>query len=98
MTNNKRNYWFKRRRYGYGWLPVTWQGWTVLLVFGAVLIGGGEVLLKNAPRHVYSDAAGAYLALVLISTAVLVVIAYKKGPAPKWRWGKRDDDNPDEDY
>lgn len=35
--NNKKNskYWFKRKRYGYGLTPSTWQGW--LTIFGFLL-------------------------------------------------------------
>ncbi len=32
----KRKLWFKRRRYGLGWTPVTWQGWTVVVVVVAI--------------------------------------------------------------
>ena len=28
--------WFKRRKFGWGWTPVTWQGWLTIgmLIFG----------------------------------------------------------------
>ena len=33
MSNNKQ-YWFRAKRYGWGWgLPIAWQGWVVLSVW-----------------------------------------------------------------
>ena len=90
-------YWFKRRRYGYGWTPVTWQAWASLGVF-LVIITGGTVVLEGAPRHSLSAQLGVYLLIVLIATISLIALAYFKGPKPKWRWGKRGHDNQDEDF
>lgn len=30
---NEKKFWFKRKRYGYGWAPSTWQGWLVIAVY-----------------------------------------------------------------
>jgi hypothetical protein len=30
--------WFGRKRIGFGWRPVTWQGWLLILVIVAVAI------------------------------------------------------------
>ncbi len=92
----KPDYWFKRRRYGYGWTPVTWQGGVVILVFVAVILLG-SLTLKDTPENTFSTELGIYLLTVLIATGVLVQITLKKGPKPKWRWGVSKDDNPDED-
>ena len=33
--------WFKRKTYGYGWTPATWQGWLIIAVWiGLVLLNG----------------------------------------------------------
>lgn len=29
--------WFRKKRFGYGWTPATWQGWTVMDIFIAAL-------------------------------------------------------------
>jgi MFS family permease len=95
MDKPRKKYWFKRRRYGYGWIPVTWQGWTVLVAFLIVVVGGASVLtlIPQPDGWIW-----VYTLLSILSLAWLLVIAYKKGPAPKWRWGKNREDNPDEDF
>jgi hypothetical protein len=31
MTQDKR-LWFRARRFGWGWTPITWQGWMALVI------------------------------------------------------------------
>ena len=39
IKDNPEGYWFKRKLYGWGWTPATWQGWLSTFVFiGLVLI------------------------------------------------------------
>lgn len=89
--------WFKRRRYGYGWMPVAWQGWLSVLVFFGVIIGG-MVVLVDAPRNEISYQLVTYAVLVSVAIAALVLISLKRGPKPKWRAGKSDTDDPSKDY
>lgn len=92
---DKQKYWFKRRRYGYGWIPATWQGWTTLLIFLAIIIGNAAVITVHKPSD---EPLWQYSIIFITSIFALIVIATVKGPTPKWRWGKRDDDNEDEDF
>jgi len=77
------SYWFPAKRHGWGWgLPVTWQGWAVLLAFvGLIVIGA----LLFPPRK----ALVAYLVYVVILSVGLVGVCWWKGEPPRWRW---DDD------
>ena len=95
MTKTKGNsLWFKRRRYGYGWTPVTWQGWTVVDLFLAIVVGGAALSASAE-----SDAAVViYLNFVVAATLLLIGASLQKGPTPKWRWGKSKDDDPEQDY
>lgn len=98
MKNQEQNkYWFKRRRYGWGWVPVTWQGWTALLVFILALFIGALTVENTSPQE-EARTAKYYLLLVGASVLALIAICYKNGPKPRWRWGKKDTDNPDEDF
>lgn len=86
--------WFKRRRYGYGWTPVTWQGWIAVGLFLAVILGGAALAIDAQ-----SDVATViYLNFVIASALLLIGVSLQKGPLPKWRWGKSSSDNPEEDY
>ncbi len=76
-------YWFRAKRYGWGWgLPLTWQGWAVLALFGALLVLG-IVLLLPATRPV------PYVVYVAVLSAALIGVCYLKGEPPKWHWGER---------
>ncbi len=98
MKNSKRtDYWFKRRRYGYGWIPVSWQGWLVVLAF-VVFVLLGALSIKDVPENTFTKEVAFYLLFVFIATTALVKISYLKGPKPKWRWGKKSGDNPEEDF
>jgi len=33
LKDNPNKYWFRRKLYGWGWTPATWQGWLTLLIF-----------------------------------------------------------------
>ncbi len=80
MTDDAR-YWFRAKRYGYGWgIPVTWQGWAVL---GAYLV----VILAPLALGGAAGATGSLVALV-IATPLLVWVGYRKGEPPAWRWGR----------
>ncbi|MEK7501637.1 MAG: hypothetical protein AAB629_01810 [Patescibacteria group bacterium] len=86
LKDNPEGYWFKRKLYGWGWVPVTWQGW--LIVFGYV----GLVILFALTIDIISldsDIIFTFILPVALLTAVLISIAYKKGEKPSWRWGQR---------
>lgn len=90
-------YWFKRRRYGWGYMPVTWQGWAV--VGGYIVIVAALVpAFLDAPEAVAAKEAGFFVILFTAVTAGLLMISFSKGPRPRWRWGRKPGDNPDEDY
>jgi hypothetical protein len=80
--------WFKTKRYGWGWTPATWQGWLVLVIFLALIIG--NVLRIDATQHSNSDALMSILPQNAILVLVLILICYRTGEKPRWRWG--DDD------
>lgn len=96
MANNPNKYWFKRRRYGYGWTPVTWKGWLIIGVFLTVVLGGSWYLTQQKPEPTDTDIFWFYTAL-FIAVVMLFIFTRLKGPYPKWRWGKKPTDNPDED-
>lgn len=74
-------YWFAAKTYGMGWsVPVTWQGWAVVLVFFALLLAGLATLDRSAFRLVY---------VVVLAIAFAGVVAWKGERPLKWRWGRR---------
>jgi hypothetical protein len=94
---DKSSYWFKRKRYGWGFTPATWQGWAVVLGYLVVVIALVPAFL-DAPDEVAAKEAGFFVILFTAATAGLILISLNKGPRPRWRWGRKAGDNPDEDF
>ena len=79
--------WFKRKTYGWGWTPVSFEGWLVLLIYAAVNIW----IFRNldALSHSGSDTLIAFAPRFLALAAILYFICIYKGEKPKWQWGKK---------
>jgi hypothetical protein len=74
-------YWFRAKRYGWGWgLPNSWQGWLVLGAF-VVLLVAGSMILPPGTHFV------AYLVYVTVLSAALAGVCWLTGEPPRWRWG-----------
>ncbi|MEI6581070.1 MAG: hypothetical protein WCO07_02765 [bacterium] len=80
---DKNKIWFRRKLYGWGWTPCTWEGWLVILLwvifFALAMSNMDHEWLKN-------------LLFIFLSVAILILICYKKGEKPKWQWGERKED------
>lgn len=83
MRHNK--YWFERKRFGYGAMPTTWEGWLVVIAFILYILALNMILTK--------ENAGAYLLYLGIGIVSITVITYKKTEGGlKWSWGKKKDE------
>jgi hypothetical protein len=82
MAPSDRPYWFPAKRYGWGWgTPTCWQGWTVLL--GYLCLGALGIFAFRLPTPLLS-----FVAYQVLLTVALVVVCWKKGEPPRWRWGE----------
>jgi len=84
LKNNPNGFWFKRKLYGWGWTPATWQGWLATLIYLSAIIFWA-ILKGDSPDFIFWF-------IFLILTALFVLTAYKKGEKPKWQWGIKDKD------
>ena len=83
MTTHPR-YWFRAKRYGWGWgLPQVWQGWVVLAAFLVLTLAGVFFVLPSYGALRFN----AYLAVMI---AALVAVCWLKGGPPRWSWGEAD--------
>jgi hypothetical protein len=83
LKDNPENYWFKRKLYGWGWVPATWQGWVVIVVYAlAVTLFALTIDTNSPPREV----AFTFVIPALLLTIALIRICYKTGEKPKWQW------------
>ena len=80
IKDNPHGYWFKRKLYGWGWVPVKWQGWLVVAISIAILFASlyiGEI----------DDAPGMALLGFILMIAFIFTFGYWKGEKPRWQWG-----------
>lgn len=85
LKDNPKGYWFKRKLYGWGWTPVTWQGWLVLFGFIAGVVGNFYRL--DIASHSVSDTLLNFIPQTAILAILLIVICFVKGESPRWQWG-----------
>jgi asparagine N-glycosylation enzyme membrane subunit Stt3 len=84
MEENKKKIWFPSMKYGVGWgLPITWQGWAVLLAYMLLMIVGSVFLTSSPSRLAF------FPAYVMCLTAFLIFICWKKGEKLSLRWGDK---------
>jgi hypothetical protein len=74
----KNKLWFKRKTYGYGWTPVTLEGW----VFTIGWIVALSLLITNINQDWIN------LAVLIAMSGILFFVCYKKGEKPRWQWRK----------
>lgn len=80
LKDNPQGYWFKAKVYGWGWVPVKWQGWFVLVIALAIAFAGVYVGDTDG-------APGAALLGFLLMLALIFIFGYWKGEKPRWQWG-----------
>ena len=83
--------WFRAKRHGWGWTPVTWQGWLLTALY-AIAVGAWAIYLTTAPEAIVGGDRGAALLWsawpILLLTVVFAGVCWIKGERPRWRWGK----------
>jgi hypothetical protein len=85
----EKDYWFKAKRYGWGWgLPQTWQGWVSFGVFIAVWLWALNMLVPADEKGISHSRAILFVIIMVLDVAGLVYVSFKHGEPPKWRWGK----------
>ena len=99
MSEHKRKsrkLWFRAKTYGWGWFPITWQGWAVTVLFAllftlACLAFSGWVGAAAEARVGSRDIAFGvleFLAAIALLSYTLFRICSRYGEPPRWRWGK----------
>ena len=83
MKKNK--LWFRRKTYGWGWTPITWEGWLVILAVIAI-----PIVIRMTLKALEFERTTQYFcawASVPILLMVLILICFRYGEKPKWQWG-----------
>ena len=85
---SSQNYWFRAKKYGWGWVPTKWQGWFVIFVY-AILISV-LIIMREPSIPGNPDSGSNFLTFALpivLLTSLLIFICYKKGEKPRLQWG-----------
>ncbi len=88
LKDNPQGYWFKAKLYGWGWTPARWQGWLVILAYIAIILTLVLNIEEDIPGN--PDSGSNFLVFglpIILLTALLIFICYKKGEKPRWQWG-----------
>jgi len=76
--------WFKRKTYGWGWVPITWQGWAVTFTYIALAFFLALTIDENSSSR---EALFTFALPLALLTVMFFRILYKKGEKPRWQWG-----------
>jgi hypothetical protein len=84
---NVKKLWFKKKRYGWGWYPSSWQGWLVTVAYVSLVTASSLTIDDDSPVR---EVVFTFVLPAVLSTLAFMRIAYKKGEAPGWQWGRKD--------
>jgi hypothetical protein len=73
--------WFKRKRYGFGCYPASWEGWVVIIVWAGFFT---SFVVKMDHEWLENNI------LIAISIIILIWICYKKGELGGWGPKRKD--------
>jgi len=80
-------YWFKAKRYGWGWYPNSWQGWLILGFY--VLFEVWNFIRLDRFSHSASDTLRPFIIQTALATILLICICALTGERPRWMWGEK---------
>jgi|TARA_Y100000310_G_C20510974_1_gene728830 prepilin signal peptidase PulO-like enzyme (type II secretory pathway) len=82
-------YWFRPKRYGYGFYPISWEGWLATLILVVLILVAGAVngvFEEGATAH--QGARFSFDVFLIAGIATLFFERKMKEPL-RWRWGRR---------
>lgn len=83
----KKRYFFKAKRYGWGWYPATIEGWVILGIYIIYVVYRAVVM--DALFDTWTSAAFRFFFELIPPTAILIAVCYLTGEKPEWRWGDK---------
>jgi len=87
-------YWFKPKKYGYGFFPISWEGWLATFILVVLVLLSAYVnnfFCGNSEKEVVLEAKNGFrflLDVLMISGLFTVLFKDKVKHGLQWRWGK----------
>ncbi|MFT7615444.1 MAG: hypothetical protein ACI8Y7_000250 [Candidatus Woesearchaeota archaeon] len=82
-STKKEKLWFKQKIYGWGWIPSSWEGWTVTAVICLYVLWTGFYYQEK----VADGQIGGFIISLSCAIIALIMVCKAKGETPRWRWG-----------
>lgn len=82
-------YWFRPKKYGYGFTPISWEGWLMTLIFVVALLLFAYVNNLFSSEISSGEVFKFLLNIIIISLVFSLVSKNKTKGKLKWRWGKK---------
>ncbi len=85
MKEEQSKLWFRAKRYGWGWMPCSWEGWLFLILILAQIMA-----IASISEQLLQTQEGIIVFCIINVSAIMILfmISYKTGEKPRWRWGK----------
>lgn len=84
---NENKLWFKAKNFGWGWYPVTWQGWVSTLIYVLFLVSEFSGIKTNF--SIENNISAVFSIRFILVTALFFFLAWGTGERPRWRWDIR---------
>jgi len=79
-NNETKEYWFRAKRYGWGWgLPSVWQGWVIIFIYLTLIAASAFIF---PPREELTF----FISFIVVLSLILIAVCWIKGEPPRWRW------------
>ncbi len=85
LNDNPQGLWFKRKLYGWGWTPATWQGWAVIGIFLVSIMLDSFML--DASAEPSTTQMTLFFAKITLSVAALLLILLQNRRKTKMAMG-----------
>jgi len=84
-----KKHWFQPKLYGYGFVPVTWQGWVCTAILLALVLIVAQVDNIFSKTVSGQDSIRFGIDLLVLVTLFCIFLRNKVEGGLKWRWGKK---------
>jgi hypothetical protein len=82
-------YWFKPKTYGYGMVPISWEGWLVVAIFVGILYISAYINYIVPFSANMTELLSFLLDVVTYTALFIVLFKDKTNGTLEWRWGKK---------
>jgi hypothetical protein len=83
-------YWFKPKRFGYGFYPISWEGWLCIFIFVGFIILAMWIDNLFNPLITNQDAWRFFLDVIILASIATFFFEKKTAGKLKWNWSWED--------